>query len=237
MKFCSSCGTQLNDEVNFCVKCGVAQPVQQAAPAQPVQQPVNYAQPPVQPPVQYTQPPVQYTQPPVQYTQPPVQPGYMPVQPMSPLQAADMTYGMKWFKFLIYFALFAGAVLNVVQGVLFLTGANYEGAAELVYAVFSDLEIVDKGCGIALIVLAVLQIITRFRLAGFKRGAGGLVMLCYAAIAVIETAYIAGFAASVPEYVFESVDISGAAGSIVISVVMLIVNATYFSKRKALFVR
>ena len=233
MKFCSSCGAQLNDEVNFCVQCGAAQPVQQ--PVNHAHQPVNYAQQPVnyaQPPVNYTQPPVNYAQPPVNYAQP----GYMPPQSMSPLQAASMTYGMGWFKFLIYFALFAGAILNVLQGILLLTGANYDGAVELVYAVFSDLEIVDMGCGIALIALAVLQIITRFRLAGFKRGAGGLVMLCYAAIVVIEIAYIAGFAASVPEYVFESVDISSAISSIVMSVAMLVVNATYFGKRKALFV-
>lgn len=215
MKFCSSCGTQLNDDVNFCVKCGAAQPMRQTVPTQPVQPPVQYAQP----------------------IQPPVQPGYVPQQPMSPLQAAGMTYGMGWFKFLIYFALFAGAILNVVQGVLLLTGANYDGASKLVYAVFSDLEIVDKGCGIALIALAVLQIVTRFRLAGFKRGATGLILTCYAAIAVIEIVYIAGFAASVPEYVFESADIGSAIGSIVASVVMLIVNAVYFGKRKALFVR
>ena len=230
MKFCSSCGMQLADDVKFCVKCGAAQPpVPQAAPVQP---PVNYAQPPVN----YTQPPVQYTQPPMNYTQPPVQPGYIPAAPMSPLQAASQTYGMGWFKFLIYFALFAGAILNIAQGAMMLSGEQYDGVAELVYAMFDGLQGLDMGVGIALIALAILQLVTRFRLAGFRRGADKLIVTCYVSIAVIEMVYVIGFLAIMPEHIVEDMDLSSSISSTVLAVAMTVVNSAYFNKRKALFV-
>lgn len=50
MKFCSRCGTQLEDAAQFCSACGTPQAVQPTAPAAPAQ-PVQPAQPevPVQP--------------------------------------------------------------------------------------------------------------------------------------------------------------------------------------------
>lgn len=43
----------------------------------------------------------------------------------NPVNYAANQMPMKWYNFLIYFALFAGAVLNVLTGIFMLTGAQY----------------------------------------------------------------------------------------------------------------
>ena len=51
---------------------------------------------------------------------------------------------MKWYKFLIYFSLWAGALLNIGNGLMALQGMQYETGsevtAELVYAMFDGLK-------------------------------------------------------------------------------------------------
>ena len=51
-------------------------------------------------------------------------------------------YPMKWYKFLINFALFASAVLNIISGFNMITGSVYGSAetANAVYSSFSGLE-------------------------------------------------------------------------------------------------
>ena len=90
MAFCSNCGSQSPDDIEYCAQCGnkVSPTASQPPPAyqQPVQgyqqPPPGYQQPPpgYQQPVQgYQQPPPGYQQPPPGYQQPP--PGYqMPPQ-------------------------------------------------------------------------------------------------------------------------------------------------------------
>ena len=147
-----------------------------------------------------------------------------------------MAYGMGWFKFLIYFALFAGAILNIASGVMMLSGEQYDGVGSLVYAMFDGLEALDMGVGVAMIALAALQLVTRFRLAGFRRGADKLIVACYVGIALIEIVYIVGFLAIIPEYIVEDMDLSSSIASAGVSLVMAGINAAYFGKRKALFV-
>ena len=54
---------------------------------------------------------------------------------------------MKWFKFLIYFSLFAGAALNLINGITTILGTQYGEHAELVYATFGSLRTFDIVCG------------------------------------------------------------------------------------------
>ena len=92
---------------------------------------------------------------------------------------------MKWYKFLIYFALFLGAVVNLISGVNFLTGNIYvvqsagEASAELVYTYFSGLQTVDMVYGIGMIAIAAYGIYTRFMLAKFKAVAPKCVVILY----------------------------------------------------------
>ena len=203
--FCTKCGNQVPDGQKFCSACG-----NPMAPAQQPRQP------------QYGQPQQQYQQP--QYGQPQYQ------------QAAPAALGMGWFKFLIYFALFAGAVLNVIAAITSLTGAQYtyagQNMSEIVYATFPGLQAVDLIYGIVIIALAVLQVLCRFRLAGFYKNGPMLLVLIYVVNFVSSIIYIIACSTMV-----EGIDISSTIPSLVMSVVMAVVNYVYFKKREHLFTR
>ena len=46
---------------------------------------------------------------------------------------------MNYYKFLIYFALFVGAVINAFNGYQYLTGEIYDGRATLLYAFYPEM--------------------------------------------------------------------------------------------------
>ena len=144
---------------------------------------------------------------------------------------------MKWFKFLIYFGLFVGAIANAAFGVLYLTGFIYdissgeEGVHELVYAFFSNLKTVDVVFGVLFIALAVFGIYTRFRLAGYKKNGPACLIATYAASAIISFAYMLIVCIILGD--FSDSDF----GSIVTSIAMIVLNYIYFKKRKSLFTK
>jgi len=45
-------------------------------------------------------------------------------------------YPLKWFHFLIYFGLFFAALVNVANGLLYMTGAAYGSSRDTVYSTF-----------------------------------------------------------------------------------------------------
>ena len=145
---------------------------------------------------------------------------------------------MKWFKFLIWFSLFASAVLNGISGFQLLTGAHYggESEAELVYKVFSDMKTVDTIAGIALIAAAALALYTRFRLAGFYKNGPAMLMLTYAVNVIIPVVYVLGAKAALGSY-GDSLDLTSNYSSIITSVAMIFINKTYFDKRAHLFTK
>lgn len=157
-------------------------------------------------------------------------------QPEQPLQPA---LPMKWFKFLIYFALWAGALLNIVlNGVVMLNGLHYGDAetAKLVYAMFEDLKGLDTLCGVLAIVMGVFSIYTRFQLAGFKKKGPMLLAFVYAGAIVFNLIYIIGCNSILPEYVLSEMDYTSFYSNTVTSAVMIFVNMAYFKKRAHLFV-
>ena len=78
-------------------------------------------------------------------------------------------YGMKWYKFLIYFSLFASAVLNAISAIMYFKGASYGDSADLVYDAFPGLQAIDVVCGMAFIGLAIMALVTRSALYWNKR--------------------------------------------------------------------
>ena len=143
---------------------------------------------------------------------------------------------MKWFKFLIYFSLWAGAVLNLISGIAMMSGSSYEGAADLVYAMFDGLQGLDTFCGLYAIALAAFGIFVRFQLAGYKKKAPLMLMILYIAAAAYGLIYIIGINAILPSYVLEAVDTTSMYSSMISSGVMVIINHIYFKKRAHMFV-
>lgn len=160
-----------------------------------------------------------------------------PQQPLA--QPGEPALSMKWFKFLIYFGLWAGAILNIVlNGVVMLSGLHYGDAetAKLVYAMFGDLKSLDTLCGILAIVVGVLGIYTRFQLAGFKKNGPMLLTCVYAGAIAFNLIYIIGCNSVLPEYILSEMDYSSIYSNTVTSAVMIFVNIAYFKKRAHLFV-
>ena len=143
---------------------------------------------------------------------------------------------MKWYKFLIYFALFAGAVINGIAGILYLTGKIYDfaagdGASALMYMFFGSLRIVDVIYGIALIGLAIIAVMTRQKLAGYSADGPKMLMTYYVLSTAVSVVY-ALLASIVTGQNFFS---GSVLLSIIVSIVMIFLNKVYFEKRAHLF--
>lgn len=226
---CSKCGQELYEGMSFCDNCG--QPVPQRPrqqPYSPNQQPYASTQQP------YSQQPYASTQQPYTPVQQSNAPAWQPVMevPQEPVQEMPM----KWFKFLIYFALFAGAVMNVINGFSLLTGTAYEGNADAVYRVFPDLKAVDMLCGVLSLGLAAFGIFTRFQLSGYRRQGPTMLLISYVAVFIYDLVYIFGVRAAIPAYAIDMIDFTPMYSNIAVSVVMVFVNYSYFKKRSHLFV-
>lgn len=87
------------------------------APAAPVQQETVYQQP-IQSPSDFQ------TQPQMDFNYPP-QNGAEYQQQYYPPEQNQPELPMKWYKFTIYFALFAGSLMNLISAIMAFTGASY----------------------------------------------------------------------------------------------------------------
>ena len=206
MAFCSRCGTKLDDGVAFCSSCGAA--ANQTGYTNQGNQ-TNFTNQTYQ-----------------------TQQGYQPVM-QTPLTYVQP---MKWYKFLIYFSLFASAVLNSLTGIVTICGSHYGESADLVYRMFPELKTADIFVGIAGICLAIFAIYTRSRLANFCQNGPKLVLWHYALNTIVSVAYIVCVCTILPEGSMKYLDFTSSYISVATSVIMILANNTYFSKRANLFV-
>lgn len=142
---------------------------------------------------------------------------------------------MKWHKFLIYFSLWAGALINFFNGLQLLNGSIYQGNADQVYSVFSGLKTMDMIFGIIYFAITIYMIYVRFQLAGFKQGAPGKLITVYIIQLVAPFAYylMVSIVSHLPwSEVFDFTMIP----SVIVSIAMIFVNRYYYSKRAHLFV-
>ena len=240
--FCRFCGNEIPEGGQFCANCGKA--VEAGAAAQPGEQQTDTSQPDGQQGYN-TQPGRQqeYTsqpggQQPYNTFQTGGQQPYPQVQ-VNPVQ----NHPMAWFKFIIYFQLFANMVLmlyNVLHGFL---GIAYGDDADLIYAICPGLKAVDVIYGFICIALIAGAFIVRQRLAHYKKNAPMQYIVFVAAVLVLGLLHtIAGVAvigATVP-YAAEAgvVDVAGnILGTVVGAAIFIPVNYIYFNKRKELFVK
>lgn len=142
---------------------------------------------------------------------------------------------MKWFKFLIYFALFFGAIANIATGANTLTGKIYPNP-DAVYSTYSGLQAIDIYMGVACFVLAAMGIITRFRLSGYRKDGPSFLIALYILTAVLNVLYVVAIVLFT-SLSFNDLNTTTVITSVITSAIMVVCNKTYFDKRKALFTK
>ena len=222
--FCPNCGAMLDDNAKFCTSCGsqlAAQPVQQTyqQPQQTYQQPQQTYQQPQQ---TYQQPQQTYQQPQQTYQQPQQtyqQQSYQqtPYQAQTYQQTAQpvqQEMPMKWHKFLCYFGLWLGAVLNLFSGILLLVAGNGNALTKIY--------------GIILVAIAVFDVYVAINMIKMKKGAPKKLILLYAVNLVVGLVFTLLLSSNGSS--------SSSFGSLAGSALMVFANLTYYKKREHLFV-
>ena len=164
-------------------------------------------------------------------------PADLPVQ-----MAPASNYHLAWFKFIIYFQLFANAVVMVYNGVNNIFTLSYGSDADFVYASCPMLKIVDVTYGIVCLGFAVTAILIRQRLAHYKKNAP-IQYLGYVgagmAAGLIYTFAIVAAMGTVSSYAMEAAVsnvIGSVLGTLIGAAVFFPLNYIYFKKRRELFI-
>lgn len=147
---------------------------------------------------------------------------------------------MNWYKFLIYFMLFADAVMCICNAVSYITGEIYhlqsfgEFTATEAYTHYGvGLRYADILYAAALVIFAVLVIVARFKLAGFKKDGPLFLYISYGVNAFFALAYV--IAVSIITDAVVS-NITAIIWQFTSQAVYIYLNYLYFKKRKHLFV-
>ena len=146
--------------------------------------------------------------------------------------------GMSWYKFLIYFGLFAAAVINIMYGFCYMSGGIYfaqsngDISAELVYGYYgAGLRVLDVVYGFFLVAFAILAIVVRQKLAHYEPDSLKFIKIYYSLSCGAPFLYaillfgITGLSLDVQDVIL----VLGSGG-------ILFWNIKYFEKRAHLFV-
>lgn len=229
--FCGKCGSWIDDGDMFCPNCGTPA---EASKQQPQPQAM---QAPPQPQINVSQNQGQYGYPQNQgqygYPQAPGQYGYNPAGMSDPMHDPR---GMNWFKFIIYVQLFLAAVVNVVNGIQYLTGSLYNGYADSFYYYYPGFKTLDVLIGLICFALAGFCIYTRQRLAKFRKDGPKLFYALYCINIGALLIYLIAASSILRISVGQLLSISPTIPTtIVTSAIFLAINLIYFRNRSDLF--
>lgn len=143
-----------------------------------------------------------------------------------------MEHSMKWYKFVIYVQLFLSALINLYTAVMDFTGGNYGSEADMVYAYYGGLKVLDVLMGIVSLALAVLALIVRQKLKNYKADGPKWYISLLAFSIIVSVAYM------LLVYLVTGVQVldSSIVVSLVGNVILLTANKKYFDNRKDLFI-
>ena len=141
---------------------------------------------------------------------------------------------MKWYKFLVYFALWAGAVINFSEAVYGLFGIAKNDAEQYLYYFISGYEEYDRIAAIFLLGIIAFQIYTCIQLLGYRNKAPLFLIMMYAVLLVYNLITI------IVVDLMMSVSLGYLVGYIIVVFLFYglfgVLNAVYFYKRRHLFV-
>lgn len=148
--------------------------------------------------------------------------------------------GMRWYNFLIWFGLYAGAVLNMLEGLRMITGKMYQISGyspEKIYQVFPLLRYANIFFGICLFALGLFCVNVRISLRRFEKKGPAKYYILLIGINVIQIAGLVVYALLGKKY---GVAVNNAGISDILmqagaGLIVLAVSYIYFSNRKHLF--
>lgn len=141
---------------------------------------------------------------------------------------------MKWFEFVIYIQLFGHMLLRLGNAVILFTGIIYKKQgieAEELYSMYPQLSMLDKLFIVVCLILAVLAIVVRQRLAKYKKDGPNMYLMF-----ILVQIFALGIYNVGAYIIVQSGDFSRIIGQIVGLVILFTANKVYFDKRKSLFV-
>lgn len=203
---CPKCRAAMSNGAKYCTECGAKLPVQ------PDSVP-NVPQPAIQEAPAYEAQPVM-------------------TEAASAVQERPVK--LKWFKFLIYFALWSGGILTALYSFAYFTGTvlGIGIDAELVYSYYPLLRVFHIFCGLENIAYGVFAIYTRYRLAQFRQNGPA----CLHALYLVQLAMVLIYWLAGSLILGEWLDLASGFSDLISSIVILCINIVYFRKRKHLFV-
>ncbi len=159
-------------------------------------------------------------------------------------KTAQMALPMKWYKFLIYFALFASAILSFISGLDCITGnlfSLFGLSANEAYAEFDGLKQLFTVSGIVSIAYACLLLVTRFCLAKKLKIGPKILLATYIINTIINIAseiVTANFIASHTGQTLSQsgLSVTGIVIDLAVGIAVIYANKVYFDKRSELFV-
>ncbi len=140
----------------------------------------------------------------------------------------------RWYKFLIYFALWAIAFIYFVIGLMLIYGTHYKLiglSTDKVYDYYSDLKQLDTFFGIVNIFISVYIIIVRYYLSNLKFVAPKMLLTMHVAIVFFNLLYIIVFPTKL-NHISNLYNILW----LIINVSVMIFNYVYFEKCKFAFI-
>ena len=147
---------------------------------------------------------------------------------------AEDRYPMKWHRFLMVIMLIGGG-LAIINGISVFAGTHYRKMgfdAASVYNYYPGLKACDLLYGIAMIGLGIFEIYVRNLLNRFRAKGPKMLNRMYILSIAAEAIYLAAASSALEETVFDISNLGSLAGT----AVMLVINNTYYSRRKELFV-
>ena len=152
----------------------------------------------------------------------------------TPMQGTG-AYGMKWYNFIVKFALFAAFALNAINGISFFFGLQYGSNGSLIYNVYPNLRLLDIFYGLSMIALSIMCLITRQALYCYKKKGPTLLLTLQLLNVVISIAYLSIFSSILETSIKEINSQSNLSISIIGTIILAIICHFYFKKRKDMF--
>ena len=217
MKNCVNCGAQIDEGSKFCPNCGT-----KCDSMEPENSSNQSSYPSSDPAFKDPDPAFEYT------------------DSSSSQSSGDYSgssadlYPMKWHKFLMV-VMIIGAIYTIASGIIQMTGHQYtrEGSSpEYIYAVFPGMKTCDLVYGVMMIAIGVFQFIVRNRLNQFRANGPSSLRLLYILSIAAGVFYLIWASSVTRVNLFTANNL----GNVIGSVVMMIINGVYYSKRSPLFV-